>query len=40
MIYIENAYKNLEDNRVGTCVYLGVMCKRRTAQWDTETAKK
>ena len=39
MIYMENAYKNLEDNRMGTCVYLGVTCKCGTAQCNWEANK-
>ena len=27
MIYVENAYKDLEDNCMGTCVYLRVIGK-------------
>jgi len=30
---MENAYKGLEGNRMGICVYLGVGRKRATAQW-------
>ena len=38
MIYIENVYKNLEDNRMGACVYLRV--SRHPGDSIAETEKR
>jgi len=35
MIYVENAYKKLEDNCMGTCGYLGV-----SGHTGSDTAKR